>query len=142
MTTCQHIIGCLQCFSCCFVEVTAFMYNPNLGVASFQLVKPFIRKLASDNLVSPIPPPPSLQLCNKESGKQHHQLHHNKSMRNDESKMLEKTTTVFRLNLAKGTRRKGITLWLERLSGKSLISLWLKDILQSSIFRTMCSWIT
>ncbi len=58
-------------------------------VAFFQIVKPFTRKLASDNLVSPIFFP--LQVCNKESRKQNHQLHHNESMKNDENKLREKT---------------------------------------------------
>ena len=70
------------------MEVTAFMFNQNLS-SIFQLVKPFTRKLASDNLVSPIFSPfTALQL---KSRKQDHQLHYNESMGNDETKMLEKT---------------------------------------------------
>ena len=53
------------------------------------VVKSFTRKLASDNLVSPIFFP--FKLCNKESRKHNHQLHRNESMRNDETKMLEKS---------------------------------------------------
>ena len=68
------------------MEVTAYMFNQNSS-SILQLVKPFTRKLASDNLMSPIFSPfPALQ-----QRKQSHQLHHNESMRNDETKMLEKT---------------------------------------------------
>ena len=104
-------------------------------VASFQSVKPLRRKIASNNLVSPVFY--SFTELQQRKQKENHQLHHNESMRNDETKMLEKTS-VFRLSFAKGTRGKGIMFWLERFIRQILDSSWLKDILQSTIFRTMC----
>ena len=102
-------------------------------VASFQLVKPFARKLASDNLVSTI----FFPFTALQQRKQNHQLHHNESMRTMKPRCLKKP--VFRLSLAKGTRRKGIMLGLERFIRQILALFLAKDILQSTIFRTMCS---
>ena len=50
-------------------------------------MKPFTRKLASDNLVSLI----FFPFTALQQRKQNHQLHHNESIRNNETKMLEKT---------------------------------------------------
>ena len=91
------------------MEVTAFMFNQNLS-SILPIVKPFTRKLASDNLASP-----SFSLllfCNKESRKQNHKLHNNESMRNDETKMLEKT--FFKVEPCQRNEGQGIMLRLER----------------------------